>query len=1370
MSTARDSDVAAHGEAGNLGPGLLRPRKGSNSSSSSDGEDVRRREATPTLRQKGSHLSVRSAARSEAHASPVMSASILLDDLDEADASALVEDLEESMRQSKTIDQFTRIITEFRHERKRRSRGSFDGLRSRASREGVLTESSTPNGYHTKLPLQAADANATSARSPAASWSRKSIDSQSEMGDSDTSASNLRPGVIVRCTCCCNLDTCDRASRATTEWADMEQDLRLAAEIGQALLRKHDALVASTSAAEARHTGQRDALMKKLTRSIKESNDKEKRLSQTMLNLEAADSSNRALLAELDACRRHLSQAKAEKARFAAAESRSTRLSRELEDAKQELQEERKRSAASEAKAKRASDKAAQLASDLRQSIDDVKRYRAQEEAVREHSTANQAASSRLAPGASDRNTLSTSPRLDEPTHLASSLAMENEALQQQVDQTASLLRAANEEVASLRDELVNRSSRPSDLMRTRSLRVRPQHGRTVSSFNETYRMPLMNAAADNANKAEENGTDAAPALAEELLLSSERSHSRTGSLPGGPRPLLLAKEGRSQSRASSRQESSSPRLSSARLLSPTLPYIDSSGSTEKASAVVQSTAASDDQLSDRRPQASEAEKIRAAYAATSASSEAESQSDHGTSSSAIATGSGSTLTIEASTSHTHPSTSTAPSSAVTKPRDPRTTQLMTLLDYVQRLYTRLASADVDTLTRRLQRQHLAGDVGHLARVTLSGITRDAEGLREHFRRAIEAEARGAGQMPPKDPASGDAASLHSSRSGGERPPDHESSLLARKDFFALVKLMRDLLFEMAKLRAAINEVQLSPANASRILQEHLGVAAQEDKGMGAWFGKLISTGLAGVGVGGSGSVEVKAAGEHSTPTGLSADSAGVSAGAAAKSGIAPARPTMGAPASAGGFLAALSRPPSRAGGQQRSTSRGAAAVGAPSTVAVEVKGSRTSATDARISSNAGSTFDSSAPLAEPGLMTDTMSNASTSVTASAGLGGLRAGPRPTRGRANLGPTAAHRLSRVQSRNLSGLFAGAPADAWQSLNPPSAMSGSSHLYLGSNRPLSRVVDDDEVSLHHGKPGWGNDEDGIAASTQGHALRKGHARGLSDSSIHSTFLEHAVDTESGMGRSHGRQAPELAGLGLMTTTPSFPQRGGPAGPSAAANANRIMNRSTLALQPSTAHEPGVASGTQSPAQSVDSSSTVSAHDKANHASRDIGRVGGAGFLSSLVSGFPSLRPQTSSAALSLAAATALPTTPTAEVATGGLSVPAALTPDTMAIPIGSASGRRGLSTTSDGKGSSTPYSTSPAARDLLSASMRRGEASSPGNAGALAVAGKPRNPSTSSSTSSSSPSRAKHGPSPAPAQTAAPSLRPPVARGSSRSGF
>lgn len=150
---------------------------------------------------------------------------------DEADSSLDLEvddlnDLEDSMRSSQSIDDFTRMITDFRLERSKRRGSSIAGGRPRSGG----AEGTTPNasGF-----LSLADATRTNRRragsnagSDAGSDPRRSMDSDSMSVRIDRRRSWRG---LNRCTCCCGQDGCDRAKRATAEWAEMEQDLRLAA-------------------------------------------------------------------------------------------------------------------------------------------------------------------------------------------------------------------------------------------------------------------------------------------------------------------------------------------------------------------------------------------------------------------------------------------------------------------------------------------------------------------------------------------------------------------------------------------------------------------------------------------------------------------------------------------------------------------------------------------------------------------------------------------------------------------------------------------------------------------------------------------------------------------------------------------------------------------------------------------------------------------------------------------------------------------------------------------------------------------------------------------------------------------------------------
>lgn len=99
---------------------------------------------------------------------------------------------------------------------------------------------------------------------------------------------------------------------------------------------------------------------------------------------------------------------------------------------------------------------------------------------------------------------------------------------------------------------------------------------------------------------------------------------------------------------------------------------------------------------------------------------------------------------------------------------------------------------------------------------------RDIEGLREHFRRQVDREGRD-GRMGLRDTA--------------------DISLVTRRDFFALVKLLREMLLALARLRRAVNEVHLNPSNAATILHEQLD-ASMDYAPKGSWITRILTGAL----------------------------------------------------------------------------------------------------------------------------------------------------------------------------------------------------------------------------------------------------------------------------------------------------------------------------------------------------------------------------------------------------------------------------------------------------------------------------------------------------------------------------------------------
>ncbi|PWN38362.1 uncharacterized protein FA14DRAFT_26165 [Meira miltonrushii] len=1029
-----------------------------------------------------------------------------MDDADDED----IADLESSIiQQSRTIDDFTRIIAEWRTERERTQiRGdgasSFRGVSSRVLGDNNGESASNQNQLRIRSSMASLTADAARSSADVDTISQYSYEASS-VGDPDEarmsptlSASQSpyglmgnddpsRHSVRVRCTCCCGRGTrrCKRARRATREWSQMESDLRLAAQIGQALLRRSDALQAELGHKQEEHGTRLDSMMKKLTSSIKEAAHLEKRLEQSELNLEACEASNRALVREIEEGRRDLTKARGSNVRNSGLELKLERAEKELEDLRQELAEERKQSEQQKSRLKRSERITEDLTGQLRiAKVEGSRKELTEEERMRRKDEVRKLVEARLGQNSAAQRQDSTE---GEGGDWMESLVSENDALTQELRQMKELLESRNEEVAQLREDLSQKDDYVFSSANTSHDVSSPLR---ISDLHSSAPVPFADELVD-IRHGHPSSTD--------RKVSSSRSASYTD---GHQTPSLL-----------------SPQMANTML--PSGP-----GSTS-----------------------------------TNMTSEADSQTDLAGSKFSSKT----TVALQANPSST--------SSAIK--RETRTAQLNALVDMIQRLFSRLSTADVDTLAKRLQRQKLAGDVGHLARTTVNGILRDIDGLRDHFRRAMDNESKG---------REVDNVSLHSRTSGKSNDRSNSNaesdSLVARKEFFALIKLFKDLFMEMARLRNTINEISMQPQQASRILQEQLGVQMSEDKGVTAWFGKLLSTtGLPGT-------------------TGNSGSSSNTTQGTS--------------PSAAAAGLSALNASNARPNNAQRSSASSvqrpgvayASAAVLPSAVAVEVKGMHATE-QAQLqggmdnNGSIGSGSRGTSPQPEQTTFSDLPSHAR---------------PEATRRQPS--------LSRVQSRNLSGLFVGSMSGSTDfgsiggmRSRMPSEQTNSS---LQGSR-LSRIVDDDEISIHQG------------TINRARTLRP---RNLSDSSMHTTYLDDEPV------RSTEEHKPRMSGL--MATTAPTP-----------AALSRVITPSTLSLRASSTD-----TGTKS-ALSTSPSATYSS--------------GGGGLLGSLVptksvtkafgsllgatspaaetanptvtsnsataSRPPQLRPKSSKAQLSLAAATA-----------------------------------------------------------------------------------------------------------------------------------
>jgi hypothetical protein len=110
---------------------------------------------------------------------------------------------------------------------------------------------------------------------------------------------------------------------------------------------------------------------------------------------------------------------------------------------------------------------------------------------------------------------------------------------------------------------------------------------------------------------------------------------------------------------------------------------------------------------------------------------------------------------------------------------------ISSVMDRASSLLHRLVLSDALTLTNRLKRQHLTGDVSHLSRTTVGSIVAEAALLRSNFRSLLE--------------------------------DDKIITVCTRKDLRALFNLLKDAFNELGELRMTLNDVILDPSLAPKI-------------------------------------------------------------------------------------------------------------------------------------------------------------------------------------------------------------------------------------------------------------------------------------------------------------------------------------------------------------------------------------------------------------------------------------------------------------------------------------------------------------------------------------------------------------------------
>ena len=188
-----------------------------------------------------------------------------------------------------------------------------------------------------------------------------------------------------------------------------------------------------------------------------------------------------------------------------------------------------------------------------------------------------------------------------------------------------------------------------------------------------------------------------------------------------------------------------------------------------------------------------------------------------------------STLGVDRDAASTHAHESRSDTSSISQQQDSNTraasaSAVALLVEKVAALLVRMIQADVRTLTNRLKRQHLlpsGGDARHLSKATISSIVGEVASLR-----------------PPPGMGREDAAA----------GATVNVSLLTvtRGDIKALLKLFKDTFTELGMLREQINEIVFDPSVAHKIRKEATEPDSEPAKGdhrsasaMGQWIAPI---------------------------------------------------------------------------------------------------------------------------------------------------------------------------------------------------------------------------------------------------------------------------------------------------------------------------------------------------------------------------------------------------------------------------------------------------------------------------------------------------------------------------------------------------
>lgn len=487
--------------------------------------------------------------------------------------------------------------------------------------------------------------------------------------------------------CCCGQEDCEVTKNWLALKSKLEGRLILSAEVGSALLRRHEAYVRQHESSDAAAHGvsadeshgetarlETDADVQ-IAELIQENAVLRKRLTQALLNNEVFEASNKDVFHELEEARNTVSKLTAHHARFVALDAKLSTVLQENEDIRQECDCQAQRAKSAEARSAALSDRADKLQAEVRRLQNNLEARRVQR--LESSESLLQEVRMRLEELQTRHTGHSTIQEDTEISQALESLVMDNEALRADNQELHKLLVESREDLQAIRAQSEQYNVVPPIRVDSPS-----KHTRTTGGTSSLERDSL-------------------------LLSSVQRSASVEPRCRRGYEPLTPETSFRPLS------PTESLLLSAQNNSSPTHPW-------PVCSSFPTSLETDDSDYAQRSLLATQATK-------------------------AVQTDQWLTTSL---TPHLVPCCIDQPSPSLHDGRsessslfDGQGSHMSGLLERVLSLLHRMSQADALTLTSRLKRQHLLGaDVKHLSRTTVSNILAEIPHLRAHYRAFLEDE------------------------------------------------------------------------------------------------------------------------------------------------------------------------------------------------------------------------------------------------------------------------------------------------------------------------------------------------------------------------------------------------------------------------------------------------------------------------------------------------------------------------------------------------------------------------------------------------------------------------------------------------------